>query len=115
MPASSEPASPEPASPEPTSAESGQAAGAVLRTVVLPKHLHARPAGKIAQAASRHPATTVELHNGHRKANARSVLSVMSLGAVTGSEVRVLTTGAGADAVADEIVGILCAPEDDQP
>jgi phosphotransferase system HPr (HPr) family protein len=101
MPANSEPASDD--------------ADAVLRIVVLPKHLHARPAGKIAQAASRHPATTVELHNGHRKANARSVLGVMGLGAVAGSEVRVLTTGAGADAVADEIVDILCAPEDDQP
>ena len=110
MPASSEPASPETASPETGAAP---ATDAVLRTVVLPKHLHARPAGKIAQAAARHPATTIELHTGHRKANARSVLAVMGLGAVTGTEVRVLTTGADAGAVADEIVDILCGPEEE--
>jgi len=97
-----------PASSEPTDPGT---ADAVIRIVVLPKHLHARPAGKVAQAAARHPATTIELHHGHRKANARSVLGVMGLGAVAGAEVRVLTTGGEAAAVADEIVDILCAPE----
>ena len=88
-----------------------QATDAVERVVILPKHLHARPAGQIAQAAARHQATTIELNAGDRHANARSVLAVMGLGAVTGTEVRVITAGPDADAVADEVVDILRSPE----
>jgi phosphotransferase system HPr (HPr) family protein len=83
------------------------------RIVVLGKHLHARPAGQVAQAAARHGDTTIELVADGRRVNARSVLAVMGLGAVTGSEVRVLAAGAGAVAAADEIVAILTAPEQD--
>ena len=83
----------------------------VERVVVLPKHLHARPAGQVAQAAARHPATTIELVAGDRSANARSVLAVMGLGAVTGVQVRVVTGGPDAVAVADEVVDILRSPE----
>jgi phosphotransferase system HPr (HPr) family protein len=84
---------------------------AVERVVVLPKHLHARPAGQVAQTAARHPATTIELVAGDRRANARSVLAVMGLGAVSGSQVRVITAGADAGRVADEVVDILRSPE----
>lgn len=83
------------------------------RTVVLPKHLHARPAGQIAQAAARNRETTIELISGERRANARSVLAVMGLGAVTGSYVEVAVAGPAADEVADEIAQILTSPEDD--
>ena len=61
---------------------------AAERTVILPKHLHARPAGQVAQVAGRHADTTIDLAAGNRHANARSVLAVMGLGAVTGSEDR---------------------------
>jgi phosphocarrier protein HPr len=84
---------------------------AVECVVVLPKHLHARPAGQVAQAAARHPDTTIDLAAGSRQANARSVLAVMGLGAVTGNEVRVTAVGPDAVAVADEICEILAAPE----
>ncbi|MDT4986357.1 MAG: phosphocarrier protein HPr [Micromonosporaceae bacterium] len=90
-----------------------QAADAVERVVVLPKHLHARPAGQIAQAAARHQATTIELSAGDRQANARSVLAVMGLGALSGTEVRVITVGPDAETVADEVVTILRRPEND--
>jgi phosphotransferase system HPr (HPr) family protein len=82
----------------------------VTRTVELAKDLHARPAGRVAQAAARHQAT-VELVAGAKQANARSVLAVMGLGAVTGTPVRIVATGPGADAVAAEIAGILGTPE----
>ena len=93
--------------------ESWAAAEVAERVVVLPKHLHARPAGQVAQAAARHPATTIELVAGDRRANARSVLAVMALGAVTGSRVQVVVTGTGAVPVADEVVSILESPEPD--
>jgi phosphotransferase system HPr (HPr) family protein len=86
--------------------------GPEQRTVVLPKHLHARPAGQVAQAAARNPATTIELAAGTRHANARSVLAVMALGAVSGSEVQVRVSGADAATVLTEIVDILLAPEE---
>ena len=85
----------------------------VVRVVVLEKHLHARPAGQLAQAAARHQPNTIELIAGDRRVNARSVLAVMGLGAVRGSEVRVIVAGADAVAVADEVVEILQSPETD--
>jgi phosphotransferase system HPr (HPr) family protein len=86
---------------------------AAERTVILPKHLHARPAGQVAQVAARHADTTIDLAAGNRHANARSVLAVMGLGAVTGSEVQITAMGPGAAAVADEICRILARPETD--
>ena len=86
---------------------------AAERTVVLPKHLHARPAGQVAQAAARCADVTIDLAAGGRRANARSVLAVIALGAVTGSEVQVTAVGPGAEAAAEEICRILLTPETD--
>jgi phosphocarrier protein HPr len=95
------------------SSEPQRVADVAERAVVLTKHLHARPAGQVAQAAARHHATTIELVAGDRRANARSVLAVMALGAVTGSEVRVTVAGSDADGIADELVQILRSPDRD--
>lgn len=126
MPASSEPGPADPydgADPSPhdslhAARDGGSSAGAegdgavVRRLVVLPKHLHARPAGQVAQVAARHRATTIELVAGERRANAVSVLSVMALGAVTGTEVGILVNGPDAESIADELADILRTPED---
>jgi phosphocarrier protein HPr len=123
MPASSEPQSvgsePQSVGSEPQQAGAAApgrvpagARDSVERTVVLAKHLHARPAGQIAQAAARHPAVTIGLSAGAKRANARSVLAVMALGAVSGSEVTVSVTGPDADTIMDGIVEILLAPEE---
>jgi phosphocarrier protein HPr len=101
-----------PASSEPQG--TAEAADAAVRAVVLPKHLHARPAGQVAQAAARHRAATIKLVAGDRCANACSVLAVMGLGAVSGSEVRVIVSGPGAQTVADEVAAILESPETDE-
>jgi phosphocarrier protein HPr len=85
----------------------------VERSVVLPKHLHARPAGQIAQVAARNRGTTIELIFGEKRANARSVLAVMGMGAVHGTEVGVVVSGPGAQEVADEVALILSTPEDE--
>ena len=107
MPANSDPLpAPPPPSPGPDTGPP------VERTVVLPKHLHARPAGQIAQAAARHRTTTIELIAGTKRANARSVLAVMALGAVNGSEVRISVGDPGDAAVLTEIMEILLAPEE---
>jgi phosphotransferase system HPr-like phosphotransfer protein len=62
----------------PSPADGPDAGALVEQTIVLPKHLHARPAWQIAQAAARHQTTTIELTAGARQANARSVLAVMA-------------------------------------
>jgi phosphocarrier protein HPr len=95
----------------PASSEPHRRAGLAERAVILPKHLHARPAGQVARAAARHHPTTVELTAGDRSANARSILAVMALGAVTGNEIRVTVAGSDADTVADELVEILRRPD----
>ena len=92
-------------------AEARHAVDAVVRVVLLPKHLHARPAGQVAQLAARHQPNAVELVAGERRANARSVLAVMGLGAVTGTEVLVSAAGPGAAVAVYEICRILAAPE----
>jgi phosphocarrier protein HPr len=81
------------------------------QTVVLPKHLHARPAGQVVQAAARFAGTTVELVADGRSADARSILAVLGLGAVAGSEIQVRAAGADAEAATAAIVAILTADE----
>jgi phosphotransferase system HPr (HPr) family protein len=80
----------------------------------LTKHLHARPAGQVAVLSSRHPGTTIELAAGGRRVNARSVLAVMGLGAVSGNQLQVIVAGDNAAAVADEIIDSLDEPDPDE-
>jgi phosphotransferase system HPr (HPr) family protein len=84
----------------------------VEQVVLLPKHLHARPAGQVAQAAARFPDTTIELIADGRGADARSILAVMGLGAVAGSEVRVRTAGTHATSAAATVTAILTAADE---
>jgi phosphotransferase system HPr (HPr) family protein len=62
-------------------------------TVVLPVALHARPAGKVVQAAARFEAQ-VEIEYRDRVVNARGVLGLMGLGATAGAAVTLRATGA---------------------
>jgi phosphotransferase system HPr (HPr) family protein len=80
--------------------------------VVLPKHLHARPAGQVAQAAAGFADTSIELAVNGRTADARSILAVMALGAVAGTEVQVRATGADPTGGVAAIVAILTAAEE---
>jgi phosphocarrier protein HPr len=80
------------------------------RAVVLPAHLHARPAGQVVQAAARFQAQ-IEIEYGDRVANARGVLAVMALGATAGTTVTLRATGADADAALDAVAAALTAAE----
>jgi phosphocarrier protein HPr len=93
-------------------ASSEPAAAVAEQVVVLPKDLHARPAGQVAQAAGGLTGTTVELVADGRTADARSILAVMGLGAAAGSEVRVRAVGGDAGSALAAIVAILTAAED---
>ncbi|PZS01233.1 MAG: HPr family phosphocarrier protein [Candidatus Chloroheliales bacterium] len=63
-------------------------------TVVLtdPVGLHARPAAELVQTAARYKAD-ISLEHGSRKANAKSIIMVLALGARQGAAVEVKANG----------------------
>jgi phosphocarrier protein HPr len=74
----------------------GKGANSMIeRTFTLsnPTGLHARPAALFVQTAQRFAGTEVSVENGPRKASARSLLSVLALGAGAGSVITVRCTG----------------------
>lgn len=77
-------------------------------TLVLPAHLHARPAGELVKAAAGFQSTVEVSFNG-RSADARSVLGLMSLGATAGQTVLIRATGADAAAALDAVTTALAA------
>jgi phosphocarrier protein HPr len=61
-------------------------------SVVLPAHLHARPAGALVRAAAGFT-STIEIVFGSKTANAKGVLALLGLGATAGTTVVVRATG----------------------
>jgi phosphocarrier protein HPr len=74
--------------------------------ITLTGDLHARPAGALAVAAARFSAT-VALSVGGSRADAKSVLGVMGLGATSGQRVTVAAEGPDAEQAVTAIIGIL--------
>jgi len=77
-------------------------------TVVLPAHLHARPAGTLAKTAARFESRIEIAHNG-RTANPTGILAVMGLGATAGTTVTVRAHGADAEHAVTEISRLLAS------
>jgi len=75
-------------------------------TVTLTGDLHARPAGALAVAAARFSAS-VSLSAGGRRADAKSVLAVMGLGATSGQLVTVSAEGPDAGEAVAAVAAIL--------
>ncbi len=97
MSASYEPANCEPANCEPASCE---------QAIVLVGDLHARPAGAFAVAAGRF-ASAVSVTAGGHTADAKSVLGVMGLGAISGQHVTVAAAGPDAREAVAALIAIL--------
>lgn len=76
-------------------------------TVTSPVGLHARPAANLVQAARGFRAE-IFLEKGGRRANAKSLLSVLALGVKAGEQVAVLADGAD-EAEALAVIGRLAA------
>jgi phosphotransferase system HPr (HPr) family protein len=74
--------------------------------ITLTGDLHARPAGALAVAAARFSSAT-ELLVGTNKADARSVLGIMGLGATCGQQVMIRATGPDASEAVTALIGIL--------
>ncbi len=83
----------------------------VRKAKVVNTHgIHARPSHAIVSAGIDFEAT-IELHCDGRVADARSILSVMTLGAAHGAEIEVHASGPQAEQAAVKMVEILCADQ----
>ena len=76
------------------------------QAITLTGDLHARPAGALAVAAARF-SSAVSLSVGTSRADAKSVLGVMGLGATSGQHVTVAAEGPDAEEAVAAIVTIL--------
>jgi phosphocarrier protein HPr len=82
------------------------------RVVVASKvGLHARPAALFVKAAGATGLPVTIAKDGAAPADARSILSVLSLDVRGGDEVVVSVVGEGAEAALDELASILSAPD----
>jgi len=75
-------------------------------TIVAPEGLHARPAAEFAKAAAA-AGVPVKLEFGEKSVNAASILGVLSLGVMQGSEVTLRSDDPDADAALDGLVTLL--------
>lgn len=75
-------------------------------TVVLPAHLHARPAGALARTAARFHSTIELTHNG-KTANPTGILAVMALGATAGTTLTIRAHGTDAHHAVTELTQFL--------
>jgi phosphocarrier protein HPr len=80
--------------------------GSCEASITLAGDLHARPAGSLAIAAAKFESSIV-LSAGDATADAKSVLSVMGIGATSGQVVTVRATGPDADEAVGAITEIL--------
>lgn len=70
--------------------------------------LHLRAAGALVQVASRFN-SQIEIQNGESVANGKSIMSVLSLAAGCGTELKITATGSDADEAAAAVAGIIQA------
>ena len=76
------------------------------QAITLTGDLHARPAGALAVAAARF-SSAVSLTVGTSRADAKSVLGVMGLGATSGQRITVTAEGPDAEEAVTTILAIL--------
>ncbi len=75
-------------------------------TITLAGDLHARPAGALSVAAAQF-SSKVQLSVAGSEVDAKSVLSVMQLGASSGQQITVRAVGPDAENAVETIIGIL--------
>lgn len=78
--------------------------------ITNPSGLHARPAAEIVEAAKASSAD-IQIHKGEKAANAKSIMSVLALGANTGDTIQLTIEGDGADDILATLRGIMQSEE----
>ncbi|MFE7389823.1 HPr family phosphocarrier protein [Streptomyces sp. NPDC057582] len=77
--------------------------------------LHARPASLFVQAATRQPVRVTIGRDGQSPVDARSLLSVLALGAQHGDSMVLVADGEGAEAAIEELATLLARDLDATP
>jgi phosphocarrier protein HPr len=80
----------------------------ITTTITHRVGLHARPAAIFVQTAKRY-AATISVHNGERKANAKSMVQVLTLGAKQGSELMIEAEGDDAEQALQALQDLIAA------
>jgi phosphotransferase system HPr (HPr) family protein len=75
-------------------------------TVLDPSGLHARPAARFVQVASRF-ASTVRIRDGAREVDAKSLIAVLGLAIRAGSQIVLVTAGPDANEALDALISEL--------
>ena len=73
--------------------------------VELESGLHARPAGVLVKVASQFK-SKIELEKNGQKKNAKSIMSLMSLGAIRGDQLKVIAEGEDANVAGNKILNL---------
>ena len=76
--------------------------------------LHARPASLVVQAASRQSVAVTIAKGGADPVDARSILSVIGLGAACGDQVILSADGEGAELALDELAALVASDLDSE-
>lgn len=77
-------------------------------TIQIPQGLDARPVAILVQVASKY-SSKIYVETSDKKVNAKSIMGMMTLGLVTGEEVRVSADGTDETTAMDEIEKYLSA------
>ncbi len=75
-------------------------------TIQNPEGLHARPAGVFVKVASQFR-STVKLRSGESLQNAKSIMSLMSMGLKSGAQVTLVIEGEDEALAADALAGLI--------
>lgn len=76
--------------------------------------IHARPASKISEIASKYADVVILIRNGDRSANAKSMAAILTMGATTGDELVVSAKGDKAEAAVAELAKAISRGLDDE-
>jgi phosphotransferase system HPr (HPr) family protein len=95
---------------EPTADQGAHSRASYELAVTLPANLHARPAGKLAQAAARF-SSAIRLDYAGKSVNPTGVLAVMGLGAAAGTTVTLRAEGDDAEQAVRALGEILANAE----
>ncbi|MBP2641318.1 MAG: system phosphocarrier protein Hpr [Firmicutes bacterium] len=72
-----------------------------------PSGLHARPAAQFVKTASRFKDTSIKMIKGEREIDAKSIISIMSLGASQGTVLIIRAEGVGESEAVHALVGLI--------
>ena len=79
-------------------------------TIQISNGLEARPVAMLVQVASQYE-SKIQVENGDRRVNAKSIMGIMSLAISTGTEIYISAEGADAEQAASALISLVSKEE----